>query len=76
MADIPDLVSRVKELTQHPDFIAKNPNRLRSVISTFASVQHQFHAKDGSGYAFMGDVVLEVDKFNPQVWMRLGGNTI
>lgn len=65
-ADLPDLLSRVKELMQHEAFTLKNPNRLRSVVSSFASCQNKFHAKDGSGYEFMGDMVLEVDKLNPQ----------
>lgn len=64
---MPNLLSRVKGLMEHPDFTLKNPNRLRSVISSFASSQKHFHAKDGSGYKFLGDMVLEVDKLNPQV---------
>ncbi|CAN0161441.1 unnamed protein product, partial [Ectocarpus sp. 12 AP-2014] len=65
-ADLPDLLSRVKDLMQHEDFTLKNPNRLRSVVSSFAGSQHKFHAKDGSGYEFLGDMVLEVDQLNPQ----------
>ncbi|CAI8591012.1 unnamed protein product [Vicia faba] len=30
-----------------------------------------FHAKDGSGYEFMGDIVLQLDKINPQVASRM-----
>lgn len=56
---------------QHEDFTLKNPNRLRSVVSSFAGCQSKFHAKDGSGYEFLGDMVLEVDQLNPQV----GGST-
>jgi hypothetical protein len=26
-----------------------------------------FHAKDGSGYKFLGEIVLQLDKINPQV---------
>ncbi|CAN0542153.1 unnamed protein product, partial [Laminaria digitata] len=66
-ADLPDLLPRVKELMRHEKFTLKNPNRLRSVVSSFASCQNKFHAKDGSGYKFMGDMVLEVDQLNPQV---------
>lgn len=66
-ADLPDLLPRVKQLMQHEDFTLKNPNRLRSVVSSFASCQNKFHAMDGSGYKFMGDMVLEVDQLNPQV---------
>lgn len=69
-ADLPDLLARAKKLMQHEDFTLKNPNRLRSVVSSFASSQNKFHAKDGSGYEFMGDMVLEVDQLNPQVSVR------
>lgn len=55
---------------QHKDFTLKNPNRLRSVVSSFASCQNKFHAEDGSGYEFMGDMVLEVDQLNPQVGVK------
>ena len=30
-----------------------------------------FHAKDGSGYKFLGEVVLQLDKINPQVHSEL-----
>lgn len=69
-ADLPDLLSRVKKLMEHEDFTLKNPNRLRSVVSSFASCQNKFHAKDGSGYEFMGDMVLEVDQLNPQASVK------
>ncbi|CAM9378656.1 unnamed protein product [Ascophyllum nodosum] len=70
-ADLPDLLARVKRLTEHEKFTLKNPNRLRSVVSAFASCQHKFHAEDGSGYKFLGDMILEVDELNPQVASRL-----
>ena len=69
-ADLPDLLTRVKKLMEHKDFTFKNPNRLRSVVSSFASCQNKFHAKDGSGYEFMGDIVLKVDQLNPQVGVK------
>ena len=30
-----------------------------------------FHAEDGSGYRFVADKVMEIDRFNPQVAARL-----
>ena len=33
-----------------------------------------FHAADGSGYEFVGDVVLKVDKINNQIAARLAGS--
>jgi aminopeptidase N len=32
MADLPDIIDRVKALKEHPDFTLKNPNRCRSLI--------------------------------------------
>merc|ERR1711933_381735 len=48
----------------------KNPNRLRSVASVFL-VTPQFHNPDGSGYDFAVELIIEVDKLNPQVSSRL-----
>jgi aminopeptidase N len=70
-ADVPDLLERVKALKTHPDFIISNPNRARSLISTFAGNLKHFHAKDGSGYRFIADCVREIDALNPQVAARL-----
>ena len=38
-----------------------------SLIGGFSTSAVNFHAKDGSGYKLLGDVVLELDKLNPQV---------
>ncbi len=65
-------VVKVRALTQHPAFSLANPNRVRSLIGTFASAnQTAFHAADGSGYAFFADTVLAIEKLNPQVAARL-----
>jgi len=70
-ADVEDVLPRVRKLMEHPDFTLKNPNRLRSVVSVFAMNVTGFHRADGSGYAFMTEMILEVDKLNPQVASRL-----
>jgi aminopeptidase N len=62
----------VKRLMAHPDFNAKNPNRARSVISTFCqSNPAGFHRSDAAGYVFWREQVIELDAFNPQVAARL-----
>ena len=73
MADIPDALKTVKELKKHKDFIISNPNRARSLISSFAANMGHFHKSDGSGYEFIADCVLELDALNPQVASRLVG---
>ena len=67
-------LSAVKDLVAHPDFTWTNPNRMRSVVSVFAGNMAAFHAADGSGYEFVGDVVLKVDKINNQIAARLAGS--
>eukprot|EP00929_Paragymnodinium_shiwhaense_P007420 TRINITY_DN111332_c0_g1_i1.p1 TRINITY_DN111332_c0_g1~~TRINITY_DN111332_c0_g1_i1.p1 ORF type:complete len:1064 (+),score=335.62 TRINITY_DN111332_c0_g1_i1:38-3193(+) len=69
-ADVPDALERTKALMKHPDFTLKNPNRLRSVVGAFLGNTTGFHNADGSGYAFLAETTLEVDKLNPQVASR------
>ena len=47
----------IKALTEHPDFVWSNPNRMRSVVSVFAGANiPAFHAEDGSGYEYLSEV--------------------
>ena len=65
-------LERVKKLIEHPAFDDKNPNKLRSVIAVFAGQNPtNFHAVDGSGYAFLADRVIALNKVNPQIAARL-----
>ncbi|MFO6425391.1 aminopeptidase N [Motilimonas sp. KMU-193] len=67
-----DCLEQVKALLEHPSFSIKNPNRTRSLIGSFVAANTAiFHAKDGSGYAFLGDILLQLNKINPQVAARL-----
>jgi aminopeptidase N len=67
-----DTLDRVKLLMRHPSFSLKNPNKVRSLIGAFTQANHRyFHAIDGSGYAFLGDVLMQLDKINPQIAARL-----
>ncbi|MEQ8949022.1 aminopeptidase N [Parvibaculum sp.] len=74
MSSLPGTLDEVKRLTGHPAFTMKNPNKVRALITSFAAVnQLHFHAKDGAGYRFIADKVLELDKLNPQVGARMLG---
>ncbi|MFN3766693.1 MAG: DUF3458 domain-containing protein, partial [Aliihoeflea sp.] len=65
-------LSRVEALTRHRAFSIGNPNRVRSLIGTFASSnQTGFHRADGAGYHYFADRIIEVEKRNPQVAARL-----
>ena len=64
---------RVRALMQHHAFTYANPNRLRSLIGSFAANLTQFHAADGRGYDLIASVVMDLDSRNPQVAARLLG---
>jgi aminopeptidase N len=67
-------LDRVRGLMQHPAFALSNPNRARSLVGTFAMANmSQFHRPDGAGHAFVADIVLMLDRTNPQVAARLLG---
>ncbi|XP_020261434.1 puromycin-sensitive aminopeptidase isoform X2 [Asparagus officinalis] len=71
MSDIPGNVVNVQKLLNHPAFDFRNPNKVYSLIGGFCGSPVNFHAKDGSGYKFLGEVVLQLDKINPQVASRM-----
>ena len=76
LADLPDVLDRVKALTKHPDFTLSNPNRCRSLVSAFTMNAAPFHAESGDGYKFVADIIMELDKLNPQISSRMGGSLI
>lgn len=60
-------LSVVKKLLSHPAFNIKNPNKVRALIGAFATNQTALHKLDGSGYDFIVEQTLAVDKINPQI---------
>jgi len=69
---IPGTLDKVKSLMEHPAFTIKNPNKVRALIGRFCLGNvAQFHNEDGSGYQFLADQVLVLDKLNPQIAARL-----
>jgi aminopeptidase N len=65
-------LEEVKGLLNHDDFDITNPNRVRSLISSFCQGNHaQFHASDGSGYQFAAEQIMRLDKVNAQIAARL-----
>ncbi len=72
ISHLPDTLEKVKGLMKHPAFNIKNPNKVRSLISAFVSANpYRFHDASGSGYEFIADRVIELDKINPQVAARM-----
>ena len=76
LADLPDVLDRVKALVEHPEFTLSNPNRCRSLISAFSMNAAHFHAEDGEGYKFLGDIIAKADKLNPQMSSGMGRSLI
>ncbi|EHA14955.1 aminopeptidase N [Halomonas sp. HAL1] len=66
-----DVIERVKYLMQHPAFSLKNPNKVRALIGAFAQNRVNFHRLDGQGYQLLADVVIELNRLNPEIAARL-----
>ncbi|KAK4488308.1 hypothetical protein RD792_004064 [Penstemon davidsonii] len=71
MSDVPGNVENVRKLLNHPAFDMRNPNKVYSLIGGFCGSPVNFHSKDGSGYKFLGEMVVQLDKINPQVASRM-----
>jgi aminopeptidase N len=71
-APLDGTLEEVKRLTAHPLFSLTVPNKVRALIGTFAMLNFvQFNRRDGSGYEFVADQVLALDRFNPQIAARM-----
>lgn len=73
-SNLPDTLIRVKGLMKHPAFKMTNPNNVRSLIGQFCRNNPiNFHARDGSGYEFLVEQIIVLNKLNPQVAARMLG---
>jgi len=68
-----DTPEAVEALAAHADFTLSNPNRMRALVGAFAANQYAFNHPSGRGYRFVADMILAVDKLNPQSAARLVG---
>ncbi|WP_418641190.1 aminopeptidase N [Sulfurimonas sp. ST-27] len=68
-----DVLERVEKLQRDKVYDEKVPNLVRSLVGSFARNHKHFHAKDGSGYKFLADKIIEIDKINPQIASGLCG---
>ncbi len=65
-------LSEVQSLLTHPKFVMTNPNKVRALIGAFCQANpRNFHAIDGSGYRFLTEMLLQLDKINAQVTSAL-----
>jgi len=67
----PDSLAKIKALMAHPAFDLKNPNKVRALLGGFSQNIPCFHDEEGSGYAFLADLIIDLDKRNPQLASRL-----
>ncbi|RJS95042.1 aminopeptidase N [Salinisphaera sp. Q1T1-3] len=69
-----DAVARVRGLLDDRRFDFTNPNRVRALLGGFVRGNPlAFHRDDGAGYALLGDEILRLDAFNPQLAAALAG---
>lgn len=67
-------VTAVRALMASPRFDISNPNQVRSVVGRFSrSNLTQFHKPDGSGYKFLADQIIVLNRVNPQTAGRMVG---
>ena len=67
-----NVLRNVRQLLTHRSFSMSNPNRVRSLVGAFASANPSaFHAKDGSGYKFLLEMLNDLNTRNPQVAARM-----
>jgi aminopeptidase N len=66
-------LDRVIALQNDEVYDEKVPNLVRSLIGVFARNYKYFHAKDGYGYSFIADKIIEIDKINAQMASGLAG---
>jgi len=72
MSPAENALDDIKSLMAHEAFDAGNPNKVRALVGAFVMRNVAgFHNNDGSGYAFLADQVLTLDKSNPQLAARL-----
>ncbi|MEI2297578.1 aminopeptidase N [Ensifer sp. MJa1] len=65
-------LDRVKALMTEPLFNGNNPNRVRSLVGTYAFANPTgFNRADGEGYRFLARQILDIDPRNPQLAARI-----
>ena len=69
---LPDTLQKVESLLDHSSFSIENPNKVRALIGAFCTNNHvRFHERNGAGYVFLADKILQLNAINPQIAARL-----
>ncbi|PCJ45368.1 MAG: aminopeptidase N [Moraxellaceae bacterium] len=67
-------LARVEALMEHEAFEITNPNKVRALVGGFCNGNLvNFHNKDGSGYRYLADRIIQLNTLNPQIASRLCG---
>jgi len=67
-----DALDELGELLDHADFELSNPNKVRALLMSFAKGNLvNFHRNDGMGYELIGDMIIKLNKLNPQIAARM-----
>lgn len=69
LSDLPDVLERVQNLTQHQDFKATNAGLFRSLVTSFTMNSRAFHSEES--YRFIGSVISQMDRVAPQLAVEL-----
>ncbi|MGL1921938.1 MAG: aminopeptidase N [Hyphomicrobiales bacterium] len=65
-------LENVKKLTKHEKFSFETPNNIYALIGAFAIGNPiEFNAIDGSGYEFLAETIIRLDKVNAQIAARM-----
>jgi aminopeptidase N len=70
-ASCPNLLPQLAALENHPAYDRKNPNKIRALLGGLVKNLVAFHAKDGTGYAFLAERIANIDAFNAGVAANL-----
>ncbi|MBP6078110.1 MAG: aminopeptidase N [Xanthomonadales bacterium] len=68
----PGTLERVHALLDHAAFSLRNPNKVRSLLGSFARQNRaRFHEASGAGYRLIGSQLAVLDAINPQIAARI-----
>lgn len=72
VSNLPGAIARMDSLLAHEAFDMKNPNKCYALFLGFGRQSFEgLHAEDGSGYRWLADAIITVDKLNPIVASRM-----
>eukprot|EP00210_Caulerpa_lentillifera_P008294 g7915.t1 len=70
-SDIENNKANVEALLAHEAYQEKNPNCNYAIFFAFSDSPPNFHAADGSGYQFIAENLIKLDKRNAQIAARI-----